>query len=513
MANRFLLKKIKAIFELDLRSLALYRIGIAFFTFGDLLLRASDLKAHYTDGGVLPRSVLISPPFLNPWRISVHLMGGESWFQAVLFLITAVFAFMLLVGFRTRLASFFVWFLTVSVQARNPMILQGGDVFYRMALFFGMFLPLNGCCSVDRALDLSRENKPARVISAGTVGFILQVIFVYCFSVGVKLSKPESRQIWLVQGMAVYNALNVDQFTRAFGYFLLGLPAGVLKFLNYYSFGVEFFAPLLLLLPFTKGVARMISILLIGGLHLGMGTALSLGLFPFIGTVTLLPLIPGSVWNFLESVFNRRGPGGGMVFLRQFSEKCVRRLPAKPLKLGLPLPAQMIAGLSILYILFWNFGTIGLPYNIPSRFRGIGQTFGFDQYWDMFSPPLTDDGWYVIPARLRNGREMDLFRGGRPIHWEKPRRVSWLYEHERWRKYMMNLWSAANQGHRLYYGQYLCRKWNSAHPAAEALEEFHIFFMREDTAFYQSSVPRKVSVWRHFCFQVPDPLPPSKWET
>ena len=512
MVNKFLSEKVKTIFELDLRSLALYRIGIACFTFGDLLLRAEYLKAHYTDWGVLPRSALIAPSFLNSWRISVHLMSGEAWGEALLFLTTAIFAFMLLAGFRTRLASFFVWFLTVSLQARNPMVLQGGDVLYRMALFFGMFLPLNGRFSVDCALDSSQEKKPVCVFSAGTLGFILQVIFVYWFSVGIKIIKPVSRQIWLTEGMAVYNALNVDQFTRAFGYFLLGLPVEVLKFLNYYSLGVEFFAPFLLLLPFTNGIARMVFIFLVGGLHAGMGAALSLGLFPFIGTVTLLPLVPGKAWDALGSFLSRHPPGG-TVFFRRLVEKCIRRLPAAPLKLGLSLPAQIMAGFSIVYILFWNLGTLGLPYTIPPQLRGIGQTFAFDQYWDMFSPPMTDDGLYVIPARLRNGTEVDLFRKGRPIRWEKPRRVSWLYKNERWRKYMMNLWAEVNQGHRLYYGQYLCREWNSTHPSDQAVEEFQIFFMREDTAPYKSVLPHKTSIWRHFCFQVPEPMPPSKWES
>lgn len=511
---------------MDLRSLAVYRIGIAFFTFGDLLLRISDLKAHYTDWGVLPRSALLAEPFFNPWRFSVHFMSGEVWAQTMLFLITAVFAFMLLVGFHTRLASFFVWFLTISVQARNPMILQGGDVFYRMALFFGMFLPLNGCCSVDRALDASREAKPIRIISAGTVGFILQIIFVYDFSVAIKLGRSMSRYIWWDQGMAVYNALSVDQFTRLFGYFLLKLPIGVLKFLNYYALGVELFAPLLLLLPFKNSIARIVMILLIGGLHVGLGTALSLGPFPFIGTITLLPLIPSNVWSSIKSkLFPRKKVREStalrimslfcyqkLEFLRLFAEKWIRLFPAKPLKLGLPLPAQIIAAFSIAYIFFWNLGSIGLPYGIPFKFLGIGQTLQFDQAWNMFSPPLTDDGWYVIPGRLRSGKEVDVFREGRPIDWVKPKRVSWLYKNERWRKYMMNIWMGANQGYRLYYGQYLCRNWNATHPPEEALEEFEIFYMREDTVLYQNPVPKKVSTWRHYCFQVPDPLPPSKWD-
>src|SRR6188508_3787652 len=42
-------------YGLDLRSLAVFRMGVGYLLLSDLVRRAFDLRAHYTDVGVLPR--------------------------------------------------------------------------------------------------------------------------------------------------------------------------------------------------------------------------------------------------------------------------------------------------------------------------------------------------------------------------------------------------------------------------------------------------------------------------
>ena len=54
--------RLRELFGIDLRTLALARIGLSFLVLLDLSLRARDLSAHYTDQGVLPRSALRNPP-------------------------------------------------------------------------------------------------------------------------------------------------------------------------------------------------------------------------------------------------------------------------------------------------------------------------------------------------------------------------------------------------------------------------------------------------------------------
>src|SRR5690242_7856573 len=175
-------------YSLDLRSLALFRIGLGAMILIDLVMRAVDLNAFYTDWGVLPRGAYLDK-FANGLRFSIHLMSGIWQVQAVLFLIAAAFAVALMLGVRTRLVTIVSWFLLVSLQMRNSIILQGGDVYFRLLLFWSMFLPLGALYSVDSALNTSDPPKSNRFFSYAGLALLLQVAFVYAFSVAMKSGK------------------------------------------------------------------------------------------------------------------------------------------------------------------------------------------------------------------------------------------------------------------------------------------------------------------------------------
>ena len=113
--QRWAYVKVTEIFGSDLRSLATFRIVIAILALFDLLIRATDLTAHYTDAGVMPRTVLIQQ-VLDPWQFSFNLMNGGVLFQALLFGVAACAAFSMLVGYRTRLMTFVLWALVLSFQ-------------------------------------------------------------------------------------------------------------------------------------------------------------------------------------------------------------------------------------------------------------------------------------------------------------------------------------------------------------------------------------------------------------
>src|SRR2546428_1961581 len=75
------------LFAIDARSLAAFRVGLALVVLFDLATRARDLRAHYTDDGVLPRATLLTLMPHSP--MSLHMLSGDVWFEAVLFLVTA----------------------------------------------------------------------------------------------------------------------------------------------------------------------------------------------------------------------------------------------------------------------------------------------------------------------------------------------------------------------------------------------------------------------------------------
>jgi predicted DCC family thiol-disulfide oxidoreductase YuxK len=276
---------------LDLRSLAVFRIGLAAVILVDLFNRFQDLTAHYTDAGVMPRTLLreVAPTF--HW--SLHALSGTVWFQGVLFAIAALIAIALLVGYRTRIATIASWALMVSLQNRNPTLLFAADYVLVALLFWSMFLPLGACYSMDSALNSSTRKLPERFASGATFALMVQQSFIYIFSAVIK----GQGTAWN-DGSAVYYALSFDQYATPIGRFLLNFPA-LMTLSTHITFVLEWLGPLLIFIPFRNSFFKMLAIALFVPLHIGFGLTLNLGIFPFLSVFSWLAFLPSDFWNRL----------------------------------------------------------------------------------------------------------------------------------------------------------------------------------------------------------------------
>ena len=236
--------KLEAFLGFDLRSLALFRIGLATIVILDLIARFSALQAHYSDAGVLPRQ-LLPGGLLHQGYWSVHLLSGQAWVQGLLFAIAIFFALLMLVGYRTRWTTIAVWALTISLHNRNPFLLFAGDDVLRAILFWAMFLPLGASYSLESALNSSPDPLPKRVVSGATFAYMVQLCFIYIWSAAFKTKSP----IWFPDGDAVYYALHFDQYATPFGLGLLNLPLGLQKAMTFGALFLEWFGALLIFIP------------------------------------------------------------------------------------------------------------------------------------------------------------------------------------------------------------------------------------------------------------------------
>ena len=595
--KKSIVAKLEELFGLDLRSLAVLRISLALLIITDLIKRSQDLTAHYTDFGILPRSPLIEQ-FSNRWFWSIHLFSGEALFQSILFLLAGLLALSLLIGYKTQLVTILSWALLLSLQNRNPMILNAGDMELRLLIFWGMFLPLGACYSIDSALNSSPKRLPERILSGATLALTLQICFIYWFTAILK-----SHPIWWQEGSAVYYALNIDAMATPVAHLLLKLPAVVLAFFTFTTLWIELLGPFGLFVPFRTNFFRICTVITFILLHINFGAALNIGIFPFVSAVAWLVFLPSGFWNSLDQrlqtnqrqglqiYYQQKSPVGKKIvyLLRTFlilpgtpllaaedepeifaqmkaqnsrilvvdwqgqnyfngraiaylcrqsplcrplatfyswrplisltekanqiiikNPRLLSQLTAplkfRPLKLRPSWAINIITLLLLICVLFGNLRSIApSTFTIPKPVYWISWILRLDQKWSMFAPfPNRDDGWYIIPGHLKDGTEIDIFKDGKPVTWEKPSLVSATYPNERWRKYMMNLWSQKNAKHRLYYGQYLCRKWNSQHQGSKQLENFNIYFMLEKTMpNYQPEKLQKTLIWKHSCFPTP----------
>ncbi len=279
------------LFGIDRRSLAAFRIGVGVILLLDVINRACGVLAHYTDFGVLPRVELLQK-YVGFFQLNLHAVNGTLFFQIVLLIIAGILAFFLIVGYRTRWMTFLSWLMLASIQARNPMILQAGDSLLRMFLFWGMFLPLGACFSIDRALDTS-EKKPKQVIlNPASLAILIQVCLVYWFGAAYKTGASWG---W-TQASAVYEALMLDQFSTAVGEYLRQFPQ-LLQWMTRYTYWLELLGPILVFLPFYTQRLRIALVFLMLALHLGFALNMELGLFAYISMAGWLLFLPTLFWD------------------------------------------------------------------------------------------------------------------------------------------------------------------------------------------------------------------------
>ena len=496
----------KRLFSIDLRSLAAFRMALGVLLLADLVMRAQDLSAHYTDWGVLPRDIL-SAHFLAPLRFSLHLVAGSSSGQALIFLMAGVFALALLVGFCTPLVTCASWLLLLSVQARNPSVLNAGDALLHLLLFWGMFVPLGARYSLDSLIRrrADRSPLPTSLSSMGTAALLLQVCLVYWGTAALK-----SLDMWWYEASALYYALSLDQMVTPFGLWLLGFP-DLLALLSRASIVLEFLGPCLVFVPFCTPWLRIFVVGAFFGFHIGIALCLSIGLFPYVSMVSWLVFVPSLVWNCVSTpavnpLQEERPPKPKRRRKGRGSTPAVNPFRATRL-------SQALAAVFLVYVVWWNLRGFEAtsPYArhiSPPYAKQVASLLHFKKRWKMFASPSRHDGWFVMPGTLKNGDEVELWTGQHGVSWEKPLDISAQYPNARWRKFMSHISRRKKRREVTLnaYADYVCRDWNTRHSGREQLDTFRIFFMLERTRpDYRNVRPKKKLLKTHSCAVNKDP--------
>jgi len=486
--------------SVDLRSLAVVRIGLALILLADLVGRFGQLTAHYSDAGVLPRSILFESEGLRAY-LSLHCLSGSALWQAALFVLAGYFAVTMLLGVRTRLATFASWLLLLSLHHRNPVVLQSGDTLLRLMLFWGMMLPLGARWSLDSVAGplTLYHRKDNRLLSVAGVAIMLQVCLVYWFTAAFK-----DHPMWWHRD-AAYFALNVDQIVTPFGVWIRQIE-WLLPILTWTAFGLAVAAPLLVFCPVWTGTVRMLVIVAMIGTHLALAMSLRLGLLPYVAAVSWLVFIPGRWWEWLRAKRlrqaglrtspsrvmwllalvkwlpsalsgSRRGTGDVLIDIPTSRRQGIRARGWE----------QVVASVALIYIVAWNVQWLGSARDPqaggPAAAASIGGLLRMEQGWNMIPPEaeaLDYDGWFVMPAVLSDGSKIDAFTGG-PVKWVHHAGLNADFDPgTRWRRYLRNLAKPQFDHHLHPFAEYLARQYDQAHGPLNHIESFDIVFIREN---------------------------------
>lgn len=437
------------------------RIAIGMVVLADLIIRATALREHYTSDGVLPVDLLLKFDE-KPWRWSFHFLNDTFTYEALLFFINALFALLLIVGWRTKIITIVCWIFLVSLQNRNPFIQQSGDDFLRLVLFWGMFLPWGNFYSLDAKKLMSGAKN---YFSVSALGYMVLVASVYVFS-AVHKSSPE----WRTEGTALYYALSLDQLKVGIGDWLYQYPTlmKALTFFVYYY--LEIIAPLLILVPYKNQNLRALAAFSLILLHAGIASSLYVGLFFVIGLSSSLGLLSSGIMDKLDEKITHAGILTSTKFYAGKSPKLIKQITSAFLLF------------IFLFCFASNLGNLPKFKFVPDdRFIYLNNALKLDQFWGMFSPGVyKTDGWYVYRGIKSNDSIWDIYNNKPGLDLTKPKDIDKMYPTDRWRKFAENYQKNDFNFLRPYYCRYLIREWNKKHPDNN-IEGLNIIFILEES--------------------------------
>lgn len=479
----------------DLRALALMRIVIAAILITDLTIRLGDLEVFYANTGAVPLSMVFEHLW-NDYFVSVHVVSGLWQVQLLLFLFAYFCAAMLFIGYRTRLFTVLSWFMLLSLHNRNTLILQGGDDLLRMVLFWAMFLPWGARYSCDRLLSsgITQQRHPQAILTVASIAYLLQICYIYSGS--ALLKGPE----WHTSHTALYYAYSLDQIAYPLTKWFYYYPE-LLKSMTFIAYYFELLGPLLFFIPYRHQWFRTIGVLAIIGFHTFNSLNLMIGLFPLIGSGTVLGLLPSSAMDKLEHWLRSLKPLviASFTGIGELAQKIIRWKEPRYHRAAWyeNLKAAFLIFLTV-FVFDWNFSNISVVTSkLSDQLRFIGYGLRLDQNWGMFAPGVfKEDGWYVLEGITGRGKHINVLDTGKPLSFEKPESVVAMFKNDRWRKYSENFMMSHNTYARGYFCTYYKRIWNEHHPD-EQIRGLRIYYMSELTLpDYHYSKPEKIMLWQ-----------------
>lgn len=516
---------------IDPRALAAFRIGLALVLLFDLVHRASDLVVFYTDDGAFPRELLFEYS-ASTGRYSLHALSGAAWVQALLFLTAGILACSLLVGYRTRLATVLSLVMLVSVQFRNPLVLNGADRFLRELLLVAVFLPLGTRWAIDarrrrtdgpdraatrteatadestdrseRGRTRDREpnrdrsgnriqngNRNPRIATPATAAYLVYIVGFFLSNAQIKLRGDR----W-TGGEALQYALRQDHVTILLGNHLANYPF-LLEVGTYGWFGLVLCSPLLLV--FTDRLRLAYLVLFLGAVA-GMAVSMAVGLFPFVLATALLPFLPPRVWDALERI------GSSSARSVPPFANLHERIPRGNVRHALPrIPASVrrrhrqlwsvVGGCVLIFIVLWVVGLLGFA----DTFEPVDSINPEENRWGMYAPdPSESYGWYVVAVDLENGDRVDALHRSE-LRTTPPPDAAEAIPSFRWRRYMYEV--RTNDEFATRFTEYVCRS-AEAHYGATATQ-VNVTYVQQSISLEEETNPHEFDVADRSCSASP----------
>lgn len=281
------------------RGLAVTRMVLGLIVWSQLLVNARD--RHYTWGDGTTWSDPLRENDAWPWFLGSFVAADGLWFD-LLYVLTIVAGFLLMLGWRTRWVAVATLLLWMSLYTANPFVGSGGDAVLRMVLLYLCFTDAGAFWSLD-----ARRGRGARLLpdwfgttlhNLAVVLIIHQVVMVYVASALWKVQSPR----WL-DGTAVYYPLQTEAYSpwrELLGPIITAEP--IIFGATWTAIVVQLLFPVLLLYRSTRALA----LLLVTGMHLAIGVLMGIMFFSLVMIAVDMMLISDATWRQISAGVKQR---------------------------------------------------------------------------------------------------------------------------------------------------------------------------------------------------------------
>lgn len=282
---------------------AVTRMLIGFVVSSQLLLNWPDRSYTWGEGSRWNETVAGVKGYPESFGLFRTL---DAWQWDAAYLVVVLSGIALMLGVFTRVTTVTTMLLWTSVYVSNPYVASGGDAVLRMVLFYLCFTDPGKVWSVDAWARRRRVPRPPltppwftnTLHNLAVVLMIHQVVMVY---VGSALWKAQSG-VWR-DGTAVYFPLQTEAYSPwndvLQPIFANGL---VISGATYTAMLVQLFFPVLLIYRPT----RMAALVIITGMHLGIGFLMGIMYFSLAMIAVDMILVSDKSWRRAAAAFQRR---------------------------------------------------------------------------------------------------------------------------------------------------------------------------------------------------------------
>lgn len=176
--------------RLDARPLALFRISTGLLTLLMFLCMYPNWSRFFAADGMIS---LTSADFINP-RVNGYLglfYWTEGWIPIETFwLVGILFTVLFTLGLKTRWATVGLLVMIHAMIYRNPYIVNGEEVVWRMVLLYSLFIDLGATWSLDAWLRSRRGFEPRSTVFAWPVRMMqINIALIYAISLPYKFAQ------------------------------------------------------------------------------------------------------------------------------------------------------------------------------------------------------------------------------------------------------------------------------------------------------------------------------------